>query len=223
MKTERWQSGSSPAISVVMPTIPKTEHGDVVEKLKDQSFTKDWEIIVVIDDEPTDRRCEARNIGLQEADADIVAHTDDDVSPPEDWLSNVYDAFEDDVICIEGRVEGGLQYRGTGLYIGCNMAVRPDEALRVGGWNEEYAGWRDDTEFGWRLEEEGDGRCLYCDDLVMRHPPEPRTDFREDQEQMLREKYPEKYRERVLGSWRKRALLFLQKRGWDEYVLKIVN
>lgn len=223
MQTERWQSGPSPDLSVVIATIPETEHEDVVAKLKDQSFSGEWEIVVVVDDEPTDRRCEARNIGLREAEADIVAHTDDDVVPPHDWLENVYAAFEDDVICVEGRVEGGLQYTGTGLYVGCNLAVRRDEALRVGGWDEEYAGWRDDTEFGWRLEERGEGRCRYCDDMVMRHPPEPRTVFRADQERKLRETYPDRYRERILGSWRKRVLLFLQKRGWDRYVLRLVN
>jgi len=223
MKTNRWQSGPSPAISVVIPTIPGTQHEDVVEALKTQSFEKDWEIIVVVDDEPMDRRCEARNIGLREANAEIVAHTDDDVSPPEYWVKSVYNRFTDDIICVEGRVEGGLQYTGTGLYIGCNIAVRRKEALQVGGWDENYAGWRDDTEFGWRLEEQGDGSCIYRDDVVMRHPPKPRTDFREDQEQLLREKYPEKYQERILGSWRKRILLFLQKHGMDEYVLSVIN
>lgn len=223
MQTERWQSGFDPVLSVVLPTIPSTEHEDVVENLKTQNFKNDWEIIVVVDDEPTDRRCEARNIGIQEANADIVAHTDDDVVPPDDWVSNVYDAFDENVICVEGRVEGGLQYTGTGLYVGCNIAVRRDEALRVGGWDEDYAGWRDDTEFGWRLEKKGQGRCVYCDDVVMRHPPSPRTNYRADQEKRLKNMYPEKYQERILGSWRKRVLLFLQKRGWGEYVLKMIN
>ncbi|WP_424008772.1 glycosyltransferase [Haloferax denitrificans] len=223
MQIERWQSGSSPVISVVIATVPSTDHHEVVERLKCQDFDKSWEVIVVVDDEPTDQRCKARNIGLREANADIVAHTDDDVSPPETWLSTIHSAFDDDIICIEGRVEGGLQYRGEGIYVGCNIAVCRSEALRVGGWNEEYAGWRDDTEFGWRIEEEGKGQCIYRDDVLMRHPPTPRTGFRADQERALRDKYPEKYRERILGTWRKRLLLFLQKRGWDQYVLKLLG
>ncbi|EMA58380.1 glycosyltransferase family 2 protein [Halorubrum lipolyticum] len=220
MEVERWQSGPDPSISVVLATIPSTDHSDVVEKLKNQSFPREWEIVVVVDNEPTDRRCEARNIGLREAKADIVAHTDDDVSPPEDWLDNIYSAFEADIICVEGPVQGGMDYTGTGLYRGCNMAVRREEALRVGGWDEEYAGWRDDTEFGWRLEEDGHGRCIYADSVVMVHPPAPRTDLRIDQEIELFHRYPDRYRDRLPDSTRKDVFLLLNRSVWGQHLLR---
>lgn len=223
MEVERWQSGPDPSISVVLATIPSTDHSDVVEKLKNQSFSKDWEVLIVVDNEPTDRRCEARNIGLREAKADIVAHTDDDVSPPEDWLDNIYSVFEPDVICVEGPVQGGMVYTGTGLYRGCNMAVRRDEALRVGGWDEKYAGWRDDTEFGWRLEERGEGQCNYVESVVMNHPPKPRTEPRIDQEIMLYEEFSDKYRDRVPNGTKKELFLFLIERRWGKHILDILH
>lgn len=222
MEFKRWQSGPNPLISVVLATIPSTDHSDVVEKLKNQSFSKDWEVLVVVDNEPTDQRCEARNIGLREAKADIVAHTDDDVSPPENWLDNIYSAFQADVICVEGPVQDGMNYTGSGLYRGCNMAVRREEALRVGGWDEEYAGWRDDTEFGWRLEEEGKGRCIYVDSAVMCHPPKPRTEPRIDQEMLLYKSFPKKYCDRVPESTKRELFLFLIERPGGEYILDIL-
>ena len=223
MEIERWQSGSNPSISVVLATIPSTDHSAVIKKLKNQSFPRDFEILIIIDNEPTDRRCEARNIGLREANADIVAHTDDDVLPPNNWLNNIYSAFNSNIICVEGPVQGGMEYTGTGLYRGCNMAVRRQEGLRVGGWNEEYAGWRDDTEFGWRLEESGDGRCIYVNSVVMMHPPAPRTDLRIDQEIELFNRYPNKYTNRIPDSIKKDAFLLLNRSVWGQRLLRVLS
>lgn len=223
MEIKRWQSGTEPRISIVIPTIPATDHDEIIEIFQSQKFGKNWEVLVVIDDKATDRRCEARNIGLKEAQAAIVAHTDDDVEPPDDWLANVHMAFEPDVICVEGCVQGGMTYTGTGLYRGCNIAVRRREALRVGGWNEEYAGWRDDTEFGWRLEEQGAGECIYDGKVLMRHPPEPRTISKVDQEIMLYTRFPEKYRERIPSSMKKTLFVALAKRSWGRPLLKFVG
>lgn len=223
MEIDRWQSGSNPAISVVLPTIPSTDHTDVLEKLKNQSFSKEWEVLVVVDDEPEDKRCAARNLGIREAEGDIIAHTDDDVSPPDTWLARIDSAFDQDVICVEGSVHGGMTYTGTGLYRGCNMAVRRDEALRVGGWNEDYVGWRDDTEFGWRLEDEADGNCIYRGNVRMEHPPYPRTTVKMDQEIRIFNKYPDKYRNRIPDSLKKRMFLIINERSGGEYLLRILS
>jgi glycosyltransferase involved in cell wall biosynthesis len=220
MEVERWQSGPSPHISVVIPTIPSNTVDGLVAELKNQQFTGDWEIIIVVDGAPTDRRCEARNVGIREAEGEIVAHTDDDVSPPSEWLARIDEVFAQDVICLEGRVCGGMNYAGEGLYRGCNMAVRRDEALRVGGWNEEYVGWRDDTEFGWRLEEKGNGRCIYRDDVVMTHPPNPRTSVKMDQEIQIYNTYPEKYRKRIPYSVKKIVFIAMCRRRGGQRLLR---
>jgi len=223
MEVECWQSGPAPVISVVIPTIPTNSVRGVVDELKDQQFTEDWEVIIVVDDEPTDRRCEARNVGIKEAEGEIIAHTDDDVSPPDDWLSRIHGVFDQDIICVEGRVRGGMNYTGEGLYRGCNMAVRRDAALRVGGWNEEYTGWRDDTEFGWRLEKEGDGRCVYRDDVVMTHPPNPRTTVKMNQEIQIYNTYPDKYRKRIPDSIKKSVFLTMCERPRGQQLLKLLS
>lgn len=223
MEVTRWRSGDDPVVSVVLPTIPSRDHKPVLSRLRRQAFNRSWEVLVVVDDEPTDRRCEARNLGLEEASAEIVAHTDDDVEPPKEWVANLYNAFDPDVICVEGRVVGGLRYDGEGIYVGCNLAVRRDAALSVGGWDEAYAGWRDDTEFGWRLERDADGDCVYRHGVAMRHPPTPKTNYRSDQERRLRESYPTRYRERIVGTRKDRLLLALQRNQVGATLVDLYN
>lgn len=188
---------TDPDVSVVIPTIPSNDHGTVTNRLAEQSFSGDWEVLVVND--PDIDRCEARNIGLREAKADIVAFTDDDTEPPTEWLASIYESFRSNpsLVCLEGRVVGGIRYSGEGRYVGCNMAVNREAALSVNGWDSRFAGWREDTEFGWRMEVQGDGACEYHDEVVMRHPNHPRTTYKRQKERLLRTKYPDRYGERI--------------------------
>lgn len=181
-----------PELSVVVPTIPANDHRAVVDALREQTAGA-FEVVVVDDD--TLDICEARNAGIEAAGADLVALTDDDASPPADWVESILDAFEarPELVCVEGPVVGGLTYDGERRYMGCNVAFRRDVALDAGGFRSEYAGWRDDTEFGWRMEKHGP--CAFVPDVVMRHPPRPRSSIDEALEARLREEYPERYEE----------------------------
>jgi glycosyltransferase involved in cell wall biosynthesis len=69
-----------PAVSVVIPTLPDNDL-EVVSALKKQS-DDEFEVIVVSDASLS--RTEARNKGIEEANADLVVQTDDDCAPPED-------------------------------------------------------------------------------------------------------------------------------------------
>lgn len=196
IQAETVRTADHPAISVVIATIPANDHVTVCSHLENQEFAGEWEIIVVND--PDLDRCEARNVGLMEARGEIVAFTDDDTRPPPDWLQAISEAFASnpELVCVEGRVTGGIEYGGRGQYVGCNMAVDRTAAITVGGWNSRYAGWREDTEFGWRLETDTDGDCEYHDEVVMVHPDFPRTTYSRHQERLLNMEYPERYRER---------------------------
>ncbi len=181
-----------PEISVVIPTIPENSHETVVECLRSQTFDA-FEVIVV--DDATLDICEARNAGIRAADGETVALTDDDCRPPRDWLSRIAAAFEadPDLVCLEGAVDGGRTYDGERRYVGCNLAFDRETALSVGGFRSTFAGWRDDTEFGWRMERDADGRCAYRDEVRMHHPDQPRATLDEALEARLKREYPDRY------------------------------
>lgn len=195
MTVHRPIMAESPSISVIVPTIPSNDHDEVVKCLKHQSID-DFEVIIVDDD--TMGVCAARNEGLKASKGDVVAFTDDDCCPPTEWLSTIQSHFESnpDLVCLEGPVEGGMEYEGYRKYPTCNLAVRRNPALSVGGFREEFEYWREDTEFGWRLEEVGDYE--FASNVRMIHPPRARSSIVESNEKRLKSEYPEKYEDLIV-------------------------
>jgi glycosyltransferase involved in cell wall biosynthesis len=193
MGIEYGRRDDAPAVSVVIPSVPASDHGPTVACLDAQSLRDPYEVLVV-DDDTVDRSA-ARNAGLRAAKADVVALTDDDTRPPEDWLENVLREFRADaeLVCLEGAVYGGCRNFGPRHYVGCNLAVRRDVALSVGGFRSEFSEWREDVEFGWRMEAQADGSCRYSEDVRMCHPGVPRTAFKPDLERRLKREYPDRY------------------------------
>ncbi|MGA9401890.1 glycosyltransferase family 2 protein [Haladaptatus sp.] len=185
-------TATDPQISVVIPTIPDNNHDEVVACLKSQTHNS-FEVLVV-NDANLDI-CEARNAGIEAANAAVVALTDDDCRPKVGWLSAVGNEFnaQPNLVCLEGKVEGGRTYRGERKYVGCNLAFDRDAALAVGGFDSEYAGWRDDTEFGWRMERDADGECRYSDRVQMTHPELPRATIDTTLEARMKDAYPHRY------------------------------
>ncbi|WP_254769082.1 glycosyltransferase family 2 protein [Salinilacihabitans rarus] len=181
-----------PRVSVVVPTIPANDHEAVVETLREQ--TADAYEVLVVDDASLDI-CEARNAGIRAARGEIVALTDDDCRPPREWIDRIEAAFDrdPDLVCLEGAVDGGRTYDGERRYVGCNLAFDREAALAVGGFRPAFAGWRDDTEFGWRMERDADGRCAYADAVRMRHPDPPRASIDAALEERLKREYPDRY------------------------------
>jgi O-antigen biosynthesis protein len=119
----------------------------------------------------------ARNVGLAEADGEIVAYTDADTRPDRDWLTFLVQPFlTSDVVgsggpnvvppddppiaqCI-ARAPGGpthvlLDDRIAEHVPGCNMAFRRDALLAVGGFNPIYLRAGDDVDVCWRLQARG--------------------------------------------------------------------
>ncbi|WP_227352679.1 glycosyltransferase family 2 protein [Haladaptatus salinisoli] len=184
---------AEPRVSVVIPTLPANDHHRVIADLREQTM-RDFEVLVV--DDATLDICEARNAGIEAANADTVALTDDDCRPPPEWVARADGALSDGVVCVEGRVKGGRTYRGEGKYVGCNLAFDRETALAAGGFRSEYAGWRDDTEFGWRIE--GYGPCRYDPTLVMHHPDRTRASIDAEKGARLRREYPTRYEERIV-------------------------
>lgn len=92
-------------ISVVIPTYVKRSCADVIESLKKQVFSGEFEILVIrngskkniVSSDGVFRTIEikktganiARNLGLDKSKAEIVVFIDDDVIVPKDWLKNI--------------------------------------------------------------------------------------------------------------------------------------
>ena len=128
----------------------------------------------------------AMNRGLVEAQGEVILYTDDDVIPRENLLKNHVKAFYEkpDAGAVIGQVIQPRQsvisvsYDASGSHlkrymnfpfnssfgryvenvIGCNLAVRKDSAISVGGFDENYrppVASRFETEFAKRLVKNG--------------------------------------------------------------------
>jgi glycosyltransferase involved in cell wall biosynthesis len=193
MGIEYVRRAADPAISVVVPSVPGYDHEPTMACLAAQSFDAPHEVILV-NDGSIDRSA-ARNRGLDAADAEVVALTDDDTRPPADWLATAHEAFgsDTDLVCLEGPVYGGCRSFGPRQYVGCNLAVRRTAAVDVGGFRSAFAEWGEDVEFGWRLERDAEGHCRFEESFRMCHPSVPRTAIDPALERRLREEYPQRY------------------------------
>ena len=119
----------------------------------------------------------ARNIGLSAAKGAIVAYTDADVRVDPDWLTYLVQPFlQSDVVAAGGpnvvppddpwiaqcvaRAPGGPTHvlfddRIAEHVPGCNLAVRRDALLAIGGFNPIYLRAGDDVDVCWRLQARG--------------------------------------------------------------------
>ncbi|AFK18237.1 glycosyltransferase family 2 protein [Haloferax mediterranei ATCC 33500] len=217
------KSAAEPALSVVIPSVPTHDHSQTVAHLREQTLSEPYEILVV-DDASVDRSV-ARNIGLETADADVVALTDDDTTPPPEWLETIHREFanDPDLVCLEGPVYGGCRNTESRHYVGCNLAVRRKEALAVGGFRSEFSEWREDVEFGWRMERDADGGCRFEETMQMRHPSVPRTAFDPALEHRLKTEYPKRYATVMDGSLRRRLYRWGRSVGVIQPVHRVLN
>ena len=123
----------------------------------------------------------ARNLGVRVATSEWVAFTDADVRLPVDWFAAGARAATADVDVVEGPVtpyggaERGLVRHsawsdGRRRYVTANLWVRRSLLLAVGGFDESYPSpWREDTDLGLRLEDQG-ARVATAPDLKVLHP-----------------------------------------------------
>jgi GT2 family glycosyltransferase len=186
-----------PKISVVVPSLETRSTEGVVEALQNQSLQPSEYEVMIINDSSIGV-CQARNYGLEAAGGELVAFTDDDCDPPREWLETALDLFNLDrkLVIIEGPIAGGVEYKGNRLYPTANIAVRTKIAREVGGFSSEFEYWREDTEFGWRMEESG--KYAYVESFRMRHPVVGGSSLQWGNEFRLFSQYPERYQSIVL-------------------------
>jgi len=223
MAVEYVRRAAEPAVSVVVPSVPAYDHEPTIAELEAQTFDRPYEIILV-DDGNVDRSA-ARNRGLEAASAEVVAMTDDDTRPPNDWLTTAHGAFaaDPDLVCLEGPVYGGCRSFGPRHYVGCNLAARRDAALDVGGFRSAFSEWREDVEFGWRMEAEADGHCRFEESFRMCHPDVPRTAFDPALERRLKREYPDRYDEVMDVTWTRRWYRRARAAGLTQPIQRVRN
>lgn len=128
---------------------------------------------------------EARNAILAWSDGEIVMLADDDGLLEDDAVANMLRHFEGpDIVAVRGRIRAkarrylttlashydrGDRVVDDALFVEGHMAVRRDNALRVGGFDERMFGG-EGLLFSYRLLHENPGmRIVYAPDVVMRH------------------------------------------------------
>ena len=157
----------------------------------------------------------ARNAGSFHARGRVLAFTDDDTQPYPDWLAKAVKYFDaPGVVGVEGLVlsdkVGDPDYRpvtnqgfeGIG-FMTANLLIRRDIFLALDGFDERFDNphFREDTDFGWRAQEQG--QIPFGHDVRVFHPPHRRDIVREslaernrffEKDALLLEKHPGRYR-----------------------------
>jgi glycosyltransferase involved in cell wall biosynthesis len=216
------------AVSVVIPSCGRPELLErCLAALGRQSLDPACFEVIVIDDSRTRHGpAVARNIGWRRAQAPIIAFTDDDTEPGEDWLLHGLQAFTEGVDAVTGRVimpvpETPTDYerdaRGLerGEFVTANCFVRKDMLEEVGGFDENFRlAWREDSDLQFRLLQCG-ARIVHAPDALVVHPVRPApwgVSLRQQRKVMfdalLFKKHRRLYRERIRATPR-----------WDYYAI----
>jgi len=199
---------TSPFFSIVIPMYRGDHIIELIEHLNNQIF-EDFEVIIV--DSGRERQDElqgiskfklkyifdenagatrARNIGIQAARGEVVAFTDDDCRPNEDWLSRAKEHLgTSGVIGLEGliytdeslmhdpnyRIVTNKGFPGLG-FMTANLFVRRNILQKINGFDERFdkPHFREDTDLAWRALEYG--LIPFAEDVRIYHPPHLRNE-----------------------------------------------
>jgi len=201
----------NPQISVVIPTYNRRQLLEQVSlSLKAQTLDAHlFEVIIVSDGSTDDTHAfledfcvenpnfrwfsqenkgpaAARNRGIQGAQGEIIAFTDDDCIVDENWLLEIKKAFEasPDACGVEGKTVSEpakitpltrqVVGESAGSFETCNIAYKKDILIHIGGFDEEYrypAG--EDVDLAYTVLRHG--KIMFSDKVIVIHPPRKET------------------------------------------------
>ncbi|WP_250628524.1 glycosyltransferase [Pinirhizobacter soli] len=155
---------------------------------------RDWGFTLTYVHTPVRGAVKARNAGGELATGRIIAFTDDDCEPTPGWLAAARACFQSSsVIGVEGRVESdhmdtpdwrpvsNVGFAGLG-FMTANLFAANAAFQHLNGFDLMFdePHFREDTDFGWRLQELGE--VPYCEDALVFHPAHRRDSERESSE-----------------------------------------
>lgn len=201
-----------PLVSVVVPTHNGLKRLPVLlEALRRQTLPQSSFELIIVDDGSTDGTADwlgvrsgarvirapgnigqgaADNLGVRAASAPIVAMTDDDTVPAEDWLEAGLSYFRTGSVSFAGGritlvvgsrpsatalLDYGMGYLDQekqiagGFAATANFWARRDDFLALGGFNEALQAQCHDVEFGYRLRSAG-FTIHFASDAAVAHP-----------------------------------------------------
>jgi len=214
---------SEPRVAVVVPVRDRRDLLRALLQALDAQTFREFEVVVVDDgsSDGSDVEAEtttvagrpvrvvhqdgagavaARELGVNKAEADVIAFTDSDCEPDPDWLTAGMAAVDAGADMAHGRtiparpmrpLERSVGAGDEGLFPTCNAFYTRAGFDRAGGFDREAArrlgfrmnararglGFGEDTLLGWRVHRSG-GDVRYAPDAVVRHHVFP-PDFRD--------------------------------------------
>src|SRR3989344_313888 len=109
-----------------------------------QKYSKNQKVVVI--NQPRSLPCKARNNGIKKVKYEVTVIMDDDCIPRKDWLERLMQGFEEKDV---GVVSSYSVHGGT------STAFITDALRKVGGFDEEYGYYREDTDLVFRVQELG--------------------------------------------------------------------
>ncbi len=106
-----------------------------------QTFSKNGKI-KFIDFEKNHGVCKARNAGIKIARFPIVVNMDHDCIPEKNWLKKIVEGFDSDKVGVVSSF---------GYYGGTSTASRKKLLEKVGGYDEAYGYYREDTDLSFKI------------------------------------------------------------------------
>lgn len=114
---------------------------DNTKQVLDSNFSKNPKV-KIIHFEKNQGVCQARNAGIRAARFPIVVNMDHDCIPAKCWLQKMVSGFDSSLVGVVSAYGG---------YGGTSTAFRKELLDKVGGYDEEYRYYREDTDLAFKV------------------------------------------------------------------------
>ncbi|MBI2598113.1 MAG: glycosyltransferase family 2 protein [Candidatus Diapherotrites archaeon] len=131
---------------------------DGTKEMLEKKFGKEKKIAII--NQKRSLPCKARNNGIKIAKHEFVAIMDDDCIPEKNWLQPLIAGFSSEKIGVVSSYD---------LFGGTSTAYRKKILDQVGGFDEEYGYYREDTDLVLRVKEKGFESRLVKADFLHEH------------------------------------------------------
>ena len=137
-------------------------------------FFKDW-----------GGRSEARNLGIEKAEGEIIVFVDDDIIAPPRFLVNHLAKYDGDAkIVVRGPIvnvrkpeiipdfKPGAEYFSSAFFCTCNASTHKKTLEEIGGFDTDFKEYGfEDNEIGWRLRQAGCTYVFSMDAYIFHYKP----------------------------------------------------